>query len=183
MVEVVWTITLVLAVIAALDRRAWPSLALLVLVIVQTTISEAMLQDRLSELAMLMPIDLVAGLMSLALVDRNRWTKIMPATFALMMLCHAAFWLARFNGIDLWLPYVHAQNAILVAQLMGLAYPGGGRLVGHVRSWLGGIRVGGSGRSFQPSPSKREAKADTKADRPADVGSGPDLFVSPEARA
>ena len=139
MLQAVWTVGIVLAAVAVMDRRAWPSLALLALVFIQTAISDAMLPDILSQLAMRPFIDLSAGLLSLGLVTRERWTHIMPATFSLMLLAHGAFWFARSLGIDLWLPYVHAQNALLIAQLIGLAWPSGGTLVGSVGSWYRGV--------------------------------------------
>lgn len=144
MLEAVWTVGIVLSAIAAMDRRAWPSLALLALVFVQTAISRAMLDDILSQLAMRPFIDLSAGVLSLGFVTRERWTRIMPATFSLMLLCHGAFWFARSLGVDLWLPYVHAQNALLIAQLIGLAWPSGGNLVGIAGAWYRDLRDGWS---------------------------------------
>lgn len=91
MLEAVWTVGIVLAAIAAMDRRAWPSLALLALVLVQTAISDAMLRDVIAQLAMRPFVDLAAGVLSLGLVTRERWTRIMPATFSLMLLSHATF--------------------------------------------------------------------------------------------
>lgn len=140
MLQAVWTVGIVLAAVAVMDRRAWPSLALLVLVFVQTAISDAMLTDALSELAMRPFIDLAAGFLSLSLVTHERWTRIMPATFSLMLLSHGAFWFARSIGVDLWLPYVHAQNALLIAQLMALCTPSGGKVVRVASDLLSNLR-------------------------------------------
>lgn len=180
MLQAVWTVGIVLAVIAAMDRCAWPSLALLALVFVQAAISDVMLRDVLSQLAMRAPIDLAAGVLSLGLVTRQRWTLIMPATFSLMMLAHAAFWMARSNGIDLWLPYVHAQNGLLVAQLIGLAWPSGGRLVGLVGSRIGDILAYRRWRNSPLSTAPYEVEGEN--DRPAHVRSSADVFLSSVTR-
>lgn len=180
MLQAVWTVGIVLAVIAAMDRRAWPSLALLALVFVQAAISDVMLRDVLSQLAMRPAIDFAAGVLSLGLVTRERWTLIMPSTFALMMLAHAAFWLARGNGIDLWLPYVHAQNALLVIQLIGLTWPSGGRFVGLVSSRIGDIFAY---RRWRNSPlSTAPYEIEGQDNRPANVRSSADVFLSSGAR-
>lgn len=180
MLQAVWTVGIVLAVIAAMDRRAWPSLALLALAFVQTAISDVMLREVLSQLAMRPAIDFSAGVLSLGLVTRQRWTFIMPATFALMMLAHAAFWMARGNGIDLWLPYVHAQNALLIVQLIGLAWPSGGRLVGLVSSRISDLLAYRRWRNSPLSTASYEVEGED--DRPAHVRSSADVFLSSGAR-
>lgn len=138
MLPAVWTVGIVLAVIAATDRRAWSSLILIVIVLVQTALSENILSDRLSQIAVRPAIDLCGGLLSLSLVvPRERWTFIMPTAFSLMMLAHGAFWFSRSLGYDLWLPYAHTLNALLIAQLTGLAWPGGGRAIERASSYMG----------------------------------------------
>lgn len=181
MLQAVWTVGIILAVIAATDRRAWPSLALLALVLVQTAIAEAMLTDRLIEIAMVVPVDLAAGLLSLGLVTRERWTLIMPATFSLMLLGHGGFWLARLSGIDLWLPYVHAQNAILIAQLVGLCWPGGGRLIGIARDWFSNLRLSWrepAGVGSWKTQRTYRIEGDQKGYRRVDGGASGQLLVS-----
>lgn len=140
MLQAVWTVGLVLSAIAVMDRRAWPSLALLALVLVQTAISDFMVRDILARLTLRPVIDLAAGLLSVGLVTRERWTAIMPAAFSLMLLSHATFWFARSIGFDLWLPFVHSQNALLIAQLMALCVPSGGKVVGVARDLLSNLR-------------------------------------------
>lgn len=138
MLPAVWTVGIVLAVIAAMDRRAWSSLILIAIVLVQTALAELILSDRLSQLAVRPAIDMCAALLSLSLViPRERWTLIMPATFSLMLLVHGAFWLSRSLGYDFWLPYVYTQNALWIAQLTGLAWPGGGRAFERASSYMG----------------------------------------------
>ena len=138
MLPAVWTVGIVLVVIAAMDRRAWSSLTLIAIVLVQTALAELIISDRLSQLAVRPAIDMCAALLSLSLVvPRERWTFIMPATFSLMLLVHGAFWLSRSVGYDLWLPYVYTQNALWVVQLTGLAWPGGGKVIGRASSYLG----------------------------------------------
>lgn len=138
MIQAVWTVGIVLAAIAALDRRAWSSLILIAVVLVQTALAEHILSDRLSQLALRPAVDMCAALLSLSLVTpRERWTLIMPASFSLMMLAHGAFWLSRSLGYDLWLPYVYTQNALWIVQLTGLAWPGGGKAIGCASHYLG----------------------------------------------
>lgn len=177
MLQAVWTVGLVLSAIAVMDRRAWPSLALLALVLVQTAIINAMMPDILVQLAMRPLIDFSAGILSLGLVTRERWSLIMPATFSLMLLCHGIFWFARSLGVDLWLPYVHAQNALLIAQLIGLAWPSGGTLVGIAGAWyrdlrdgwsrIAGVGVGEAKRSYWFA---RQDKPYRRNDERADCG-------------
>lgn len=147
MLQAVWTVGIVLAVVAAMDRRAWPSLALLALVFVQTAISKAVISDPVwaltelqAELIVRALIDLCAGFLSLSLVTRHRWTWIMPATFSLMVLWHGLYWFAYSIGTDLWLPYVHSENALLIAQVLGLSWLSGGRIGELVCTWYGDLR-------------------------------------------
>lgn len=181
MLEAVWTVGIVLAAIAAMDRRAWPSLALLALVLVQTAISDALLRDIVAQLAMRPFIDLAAGALSLGLVTRERWTAIMPATFSLMLLCHGAFWFARSLGVDLWLPYVHAQNALLIAQLIGLAWPSGGNLVGIAGAWYRDLRDGWSrvvGMGVRQAYSAYRSAFSAKPNRRSDERSYSNIQIS-----
>lgn len=147
MFEAVWTVGIVLAAIAAMDRRAWLSLALLALVFVQTAMSEALiaepvwiLAERQVELVMRFLIDLCAGFLSLFLITRQRWTLIMPATFILMVLGHGTYWISYSVGVNLWLPYVHAENALLVAQLLGISWLSGGHISEFVSTWYSDLR-------------------------------------------
>lgn len=147
MLEAVWIAGIVLAAIAAMDRRAWSSLALLALVLVQTALSDFIiawpvgaLVEIQAELVMRVFIDLCAGFLSLFLVTNQRWTLVMPTTFVLMLVSHATYWICYSVGVDLWLPFVHSQNALLIAQLIGLAWLGGGNLIGIAGAWCRSIR-------------------------------------------
>lgn len=147
MLQAVWTVGIVLAAIAALDRRAWPSLALLALVFVQTALSRMMIDGPFMglveiqvELVMRAVIDLCAGFLSLALITRQRWTLVMPTTFILMVLWHGIYWFAYSIGIDLWLPYVHSENALLIAQLLGISWLAGGFIGELVSAWYSNLR-------------------------------------------
>lgn len=137
MLQAVWTVGVVLAVIAATDRRARPMLALIALVLVQTALCDAMIGDRLTEVAMRAPIDLSAGLLSLNLVRRERWSMAIPAIFSVCLLVHAAFWLSYYNGVDVWYDYAHTLNVLFLLQLACLAWPGGGQLIGRASAYMG----------------------------------------------
>lgn len=137
MLQAVWTVGIVLAVIAATDRRARPMLALIALVLVQTALCDAMIGDRLTEVAMRAPIDLSAGLLSLNLVRRERWSMAIPAIFCVCLLVHAAFWLSYYNGVDVWYRYAHTLNVLFLLQLACLAWPGGGQLIGRASAYMG----------------------------------------------
>ena len=169
MLQAVWTVGIVLAVIAATDRRARPMLALIALVLVQTALCEQMVSDRLTEVAMRIPVDLAGGLLSLNLIRRERWSLMIPAMFCAFLFCHAAFWLARFNGVDIWGIYPHALNALFLLQLASLAWPGGGRLIGRLRDWSSRLVDGWRDRI---SPAL-ERIFDTQADRHPDQAACP----------
>lgn len=136
MIEFVWIVTIVLGGVAALDRRAWPMLLVIALSVFQMLLSEALIEDILYEVAMKAPIDLIAGLMALMIITRERWSLMAPALFCVTLLAHAAYWLAYWNGIDLWLWYAHSLNLFFVATMLAVAIPGGGQLVGIARTWL-----------------------------------------------
>ena len=137
MLQAVWTVGIVLAVIAATDRRARPMLALIALVLVQTALCEALLRDRLVEIAIRAPIDLSAGLLSLNLVQREKWSLAIPAIFSVCLLVHAAFWLSYANGVDVWYDYAYTLNVLFLLQLACLAWPGGGQLIGRASAYMG----------------------------------------------
>lgn len=141
MIEAVWIATVCLTGIALLDTQAWRLLAVMWLVVIQMALSEAMIDERMGEywrsyeVAMKVPVDLVCGWMACKVTGHHRWQKIVPALFVVSLLAHSAYWLAWFNGMDLWFVYPHVLNVLWVLAMMSLAFPGGGRLVGHVRSW------------------------------------------------
>lgn len=137
MIQAVWTVGIVLAVIAATDRRARPMLALIALVLVQTALCDALLRDRLVEIAIRAPIDLSAGLLSLNLVRREKWSMAIPAIFSVCLLVHAAFWLSYSNGVDVWYDYAYTLNVLFLLQLACLAWPGGGQLIGRASAYMG----------------------------------------------
>lgn len=126
-----------MAVIAATDRRARPMLALIALVLVQTALCDALLRDRLVEIAIRAPIDLSAGLLSLNLVRREKWSMAIPAIFSVCLLVHAAFWLSYANGVDVWYDYAYTLNVLFLLQLACLAWPGGGQLIGRASAYMG----------------------------------------------
>lgn len=180
MIEGVWIISGALAAVAFSDKRARPLLAVLCLVVIQQTIAEAVLADRVDEIAMKVPIDLVCGWMACKASQRTRWQLVVPILFAVTLLAHGAFWLGRLNGFDLWFAYAHVLNVLFIAQLAALASPTGGRLVGYVGAWarhtFAWRRWSDRGDS---SPAYESAN---ERDRPAHVRAGSDVFLSSGAR-
>lgn len=183
MIEFVWTLTIVLGCIAALDRRAWPMLSVIALGVFQMLLSEIVLEDILHEVAMKAPIDFVAGLLALAVVRKERWSLAVPALFAVTLLLHATYWLAYWNGVDLWLWYAHSLNLTFIAQMLAVATPGGGQLVGIVRTWLGATVTRRRGNPVHVLEAYCEAEDERGTNRPPHVRAGSDVFLPPEARA
>lgn len=156
--EVVCVVAGFLAVLAVEDRRAWCMLVILGIALAQTAFIDAMVSDRLMALALRIVVDLCCGWLSIQAMDRGqRWTMMIPAIFVLMLLCHSLFWLMRWNGIDIWLPYAHSLNVLFLAHLIACCWPSGGRLIGIAHSWLGGLvawwsRAAGLGNGSQGAP-------------------------------
>ena len=90
-------------------------------------------------------VDFVGGIMALAMITRERWSLMVPALFAVMLLSHAAYWIAWHNGVDLWYVYPHALNALWLCQLAAVAWPSGSRVIGlasaYTRSRLSSRRT------------------------------------------
>ena len=135
------------------DTRARLMALLLVLVWGETALFDMMAS---TDMAVIMKplIDFVGGIMALGIVTRERWSVMVPALFAVMLLCHSAYWLAWHNGIDLWYVYAHALTALWVIQTACVAWPSGGRLIGIASSYFGPrlssrgrMAVGGSVRA------------------------------------
>lgn len=165
MIEIVWTVTVAAGFVALLDRRAWPLLALMILVAVQTAISDQMAIARLAQILMRLPIDALAGIFACMIATRERWALAVPVLFGVGMVTHGAFWLARYMGVDLWLWYAHTLNLLFLAQMMAVAYPGGERLAGELasvgrlaRSWW--RRPGGG--AFEKESSQARQSRDTQ---------------------
>lgn len=139
MLETVSIAGIVLGAFAFMDPRARQMTALIALVWLETVLCDFMLEPTAS-VAMKLPIDLVGGLMATMLITRERWTALVPALFVVMLLSHAAFWLAYFNGLDLWYAYVNALNALFLAQMVAVAWPNGGRMIERFSSWISDLR-------------------------------------------
>lgn len=153
MLSAVWIAGVVLAAVAVTDRRARTMLAVLVLALVQTAISDAVLDDRLWEIAMRTPIDAGCCVLAIMLVSKDWMTRAVPALFIAMLLSHAAFWLSRWNGHDVWDTYSNGLNALWLMQLVVLAWPTGGYLIGRAISWIGYLRhdgIGSAGVGVKP---------------------------------
>lgn len=136
---------LVLAVVAGFDRRTHPLLMVIALVWMGTAYADTFIPDRVTALAARIPIDFFGGLMSLMLVRHgydlsHRWAKIVPVAYTLLLLCHATYWLAYYNGVSLWAVFAHSLNALFILQLAALAVPGGGKLIDRASSLRMGLR-------------------------------------------
>lgn len=118
------------------DTRARLMTLLLVIVWIETALFDAMVSVDMA--VMMKPlIDFTGGIMALGIVTRERWSVMVPALFAVMMLCHGAYWLAWHNGVDLWYVYAHALTAFWLLQCAAVAWPSGGRIVGLASAYLG----------------------------------------------
>lgn len=152
MIQAVWVLCFVLGALAYLEPRSRVLLALLALVAAQTAYADLIETDRLTQIFMRLPIDFVAGVLSVSAVDiKRRGTVAVSALFALTCVLHATFWTSRYVGLDLWLWYAYGLNLIFVAQLMALSLPGGTRLgrelayrLGVALAWLRSLSSGAS---------------------------------------
>lgn len=180
MLQAVSIAGIVLMLIGMVDPRARALVALIALVWLETAISSSLLTgDHLwaARWGMRVPIDIVAGFMALTMTLKCEmknegpplWMLAVPACFILMLMAHAAFWMARFNGIDLWGIYPHALNVLFLLQLACLAWPGGGQLIGRLRDWSSRLVDGWRDRI---SPAL-ERIFDTQADRHPDQAACP----------
>lgn len=173
----VWMLCFVLGALAYLEPRSRVLLALLALVAVQTAYADWIDTDRLTQIFARLPIDFVAGILSVAAIDaRRRYTIAVPALFALTCVLHATFWTSRAVGLDLWLWYAYGLNLIFVAQLMALALPGGMRLgrelayrLGLALAWLRGL----SGGDLETKNARHEGRTSV-----TNVWSSGDLLLS-----
>lgn len=148
MLQAVSIAGIVLMLIGMVDPRARALVALIALVWLETAISSSLLAgDHLwsARWGMRVPIDIVAGFMALQMTLKCEtkdegpplWMLAVPACFILMLMAHAAFWMARFNGVDLWAIYPHTLNVLFLLQLACLAWPGGGQLIGRASAYMG----------------------------------------------
>lgn len=136
MFEAASILGLCLLAFGLVDTRARLMTLLLVIVWIETALFDAMVSVDMA--VMMKPlIDFVGGIMALGIVTRERWSVMVPALFAVMLLCHAAYWLAWHNGIDLWYVYAHALTALWLLQCAAVAWPSGGRVIGVASAYLG----------------------------------------------
>jgi hypothetical protein len=160
-------IGLALAILAILDRRAWPFLGVVALAWLMTWSFDRSL-PVLAALLGRVVVDALGALLAWGVEGRVRpwgpWMAGVRVTFVLMLLAHAVFWLARSFGLDVWPAYAHGLNALALAQLLFIASPGGMRLAdvigGLVRHRLGRAAArpaGGraAGRGAAPVPVAR----------------------------
>ena len=119
-----------------MDTRARPMTLLLVIVWIETALFDTMVSVDMA--VMMKPlIDFVGGIMALGIVTRERWSVMVPALFSVMLLGHAAYWIAWHNGLNLWYIYAHALTALWLLQCAAVAWPSGGRVIGIASSYMG----------------------------------------------
>lgn len=125
-----------LLALGLVDTRARLMALLLVLVWGETALFDMMAS---TDMAVIMKplIDFVGGIMAIGIVTRERWSVMVPALFAVMLLCHSAYWLAWHNGIDLWYVYAHALTALWLLQCAAVAWPAGRQAIGRASSYMG----------------------------------------------
>lgn len=136
MFEAVSIAGLCLLALGLADTRARPMALILALAWLETALFDIMTTVDMA-IAMRPLIDFCAGIMALGVVTRDRWSITVPAVFSVMMLCHAGYWIAWHNGVDLWYAYPHALNALWLLQLAAVAWPAGGEIVQRASSYLG----------------------------------------------
>lgn len=125
-----------LLVLALTDTKARLMALLLWLVWGETALFDMMVSVDVA--VMMKPlIDFIGAVMALGIVTRERWSIMVPALFAVMMLCHAAYWLAWHNGIDLWYIYAHALTVLWLLQCAAVAWPAGRQAIGRASSYMG----------------------------------------------
>lgn len=139
-----------LLALGLVDTRARLMALLLVLVWGETALFDMMVSVDMA--VMMKPlIDFTGAIMALGIVTRERWSIMVPALFAVMMLCHGAYWLAWHNGVDLWYVYAHALTALWLLQCAAVAWPAGRQAIERASSYMGARlsfrRVGYSARS------------------------------------
>lgn len=136
MIQAVSLIGIVLGVIALMDRRTWSFLAVIAFAWIGTAHADAYLSAA-NALAARIPIDLIAGLAALACCwnRKETWALAVPALYGVNLVGHGLFWSAYASGHVLWPLYAHALNALFLAQLAALSFPGGQAFARSVRRW------------------------------------------------
>lgn len=124
------------------NARARPMALILVLVWIEAALFDLMVSVDMA-VAMKPVIDLTGAIMSLGIVTRERWIVMVPGLFAVMLLCHSAYWLAWHNGIDLWYVYAHALTALWLLQCAAVAWPAGRQAIGRASSYMGARFIAG----------------------------------------
>jgi hypothetical protein len=179
MLDFVSIFGLILAAIAFCDRRAWPLLVVMALSWMETGIASVLTRDVLMQLGFRIPIDMSCGFLALLFSAgrREKWALAFVSLFPVLLLLHGLYWLSRYNGLNFWLFYAHSLNGVFLIQLACLAFPGGTRLVGVIRSWVGafldsgrwrsGVGLGKALESYRDSSAKPCVVSHRRADEPA----------------
>lgn len=144
------------------DTRARLMTLLLVIVWIETALFDVMVSVDMA-VAMKPLIDFVGGIMALGIVTRERWSVMVPALFAVMLLCHSAYWLAWHNGIDLWYVYAHALTALWLMQCAAVAWPSGGRVIGLASAYLGARLSSRGAMALRRSMGARHGSSDQES--------------------
>ena len=162
MFEAASTLGLCLLAFGLVDTRARLMTLLLVIVWIETALFDAMVSVDVA--VMMKPlIDFVGGIMALGIVTRERWSVMVPALFAVMLLCHSAYWLAWHNGIDLWYVYAHALTALWLMQCAAVAWPSGGRVIGLASAYLGARLSSRGAMALRRSMGARHGSSDQES--------------------
>lgn len=125
-----------LLALGLVDTRARLMALLLVLVWGETALIDFVASVEVA-VALKPVVDLVGGVMALSVITRERWSLLVPALFCVMLLGHAAYWIAWHNGLNLWYIYAHALTALWLLQCAAVAWPSGGRVIGLASAYLG----------------------------------------------
>lgn len=179
MIEAVSIAGLCLLALGLADTRARLMALILALAWLETALFDIMTTVDMA-IAMRPLIDFCAGIMALGVMTRDRWSITVPAVFSVMLLCHAGYWMAWHNGVDLWYVYPHALTALWLLQCAAVAWPAGGQLIGISGAWLSRVLDGWrSNAILVPWEQKARSLCSYRQD---DVGAGRHLYISNDKR-
>lgn len=136
------------------NRRARPMALLLAFVWLEATLIDLVASVEVA-VALKPVVDLVGGVMALAIITRERWSLMVPALFSVMLLGHAAYWIAWHNSLNLWYIYAHALTALWLLQCAAVAWPSRGRVIGIASAYLGARLSFGSAMALRRSMGAR----------------------------
>lgn len=144
------------------DKRARPMALLLAFVWLEATLIDFVASVDVA-VALKPVVDFVGGVMALSVITRERWSLMVPALFSVMLLGHAAYWIAWHNGLNLWYIYAHALTALWLLQCAAVAWPSGGRVIGVASAYLGARLSSRGAMALRRSMGARHGSSDQES--------------------